>query len=359
VLVDLKRRALAFPDLTAPSLGGDLLQRFTEPERWKACTDCIARAACPIRGNAEQLRTEDARQAVAELLLTSHLRRRRRATVRDVRSAFGWLITGDLSCEAVHEEHKQGRDPGAGSKRRASDLAFVVDSGDYLIQEWSELDPADLPAPGAARAARARRDLVPDVAAVEHDLMARLKRALFFGGWSAPGIRDEVRSYRHLAEYVAAVHEPEPALPRLLLGLSRVLSFVGYRDPHLALRDRAFDDPSVRAIVVVKELPAGEFTLEAATVRSSYVESFPDQLTMRHRSGAGLRITLDTAELLLRAADGEILGDMASAAVRQEVLGFGNRLRLQPARSVRIIDGSGRSVTAAVAADGRIVREAR
>jgi len=357
VLVDLKRRALALPDLGGRSLGGDILQLFTDSSRWTICGGCSARTVCPIRRNAEQLRTDKARSAVAELLLTSHLRRRRRATVRDVRSAFGWLITGDLSCEEVHDEHVKGQDPGAGPNRRASELAFASHSGDYLIQEWSELDPADLPAPAAARAARARRDLVPDLAVVQHDAVARLKRALFFGEWSVPGERDEARSYRHLMEYIHALREPELALPRFLLGLSRVLSFVGYNAPRLALREQLFNDPSVRAIVVVKEFPAHNFTLRSASVRSSYVESFPDRLVLRHHSGAVLQITLDTAELLLRAADGEIFGDTGSAAVRQEVASFGNKLRLQPAYSVRIIDGSGRSVTA-VASDGRIVREA-
>jgi len=358
VLVDLKRRALALPDHGGQSLGGDVLALFTEPDRWADCTGCVARTACPIRGNAERLRAGGAREAISELLLTSHLRRRRRATVRDVRSAFGWLITGDLSCEDVHQEQERGQDPGVGPNRLASDLAFAADSGDYLVQEWAELDPAGLPAPGAARAARARRDLVPDLAAVEYDVMAHLKRALFFGEWPVAGARHEVRGYRYLAEYLDALREPGLALPRVLLGLSRVLAFVGYRDPHLALRDRAFDDPAVRAIVVVKELRTEEFTLEPATLGSSYVESFPDQLVLRHDSNARLTITLDTVELLLRAADGEVLGDTASAALRQEFEGFGNRLRLQPARSVRIIDGSGRSVTASVA-DGRIVREAR
>ena len=139
-----------------------------------------------------------------------------------------------------------------------------------------------------------------------------------------------------------------------------MLAFVGYQDEgHLALRDRAFDDPAVRSIVVVKELPAAEFRLVSVTGAAPYVESFPDQLELRHSpSGARLRITLDTAELLLRSADGEILGDTASAALRQEIQSFGDRLRLQPARTVRIVDGAGSSVTATATADGRIVRGA-
>ncbi|GAA1276109.1 protein kinase [Pseudonocardia aurantiaca] len=360
VLVDLKRRALALPDLDGPAVGADILTSLTALHRWEVCGGCAARSACPIRGNAERLRSERARRAVAELLLTSHLRRRRRATVRDVRSAFGWLITGDLSCEAVHAEMKAGQDPGGGARRRASDLAFDPESGDYLVQEWSELDPAGLAAPAAARAARGDRTLLPDLSAVGEQEMAHLKRSLFFGEWGEAQARQEVRSYRYFDEYLAALDAPGAALPRILLGMSRVLAYAGYEDDTcLALRDRVFEDEAVRAIVVIKELPASAFSLVTTTSASGYVESFPDQLELRHHNGARLRITLDTAELLMRAADGEILGDSGSAALRQEIEGFGNRLRLQPARSVRIVDGAGSAVRATIDADGRIMREAR
>ncbi len=357
VLVDLKRRALATPDLDGPALGANVLSSLVALHRWEVCGGCEAREVCPIRRNAEQLRTGQSRRAVSELLLTSHLRRRRRATVRDVRSAFGWLITGDVSCDTVHDEVEQGRDPGR--DRRAFDLAFDARSGDYLVQEWAELDPAELPAPAAARAARGRRELVPDLAGLDVEGMTHLKRALFFGAWSVAGTRrQEVRSYRHLEAFLDALQNPERGLDRFLLGVSRVLAFVGYRDQgHLALRDRVYDDPAVRSIVVVKELPAAEFRLVSAASAAPYVESFPDRLELHHLpSGARLRITLDTAELLLRSADGEVLGDVASAALRQEIQGFGDRLRLQPARTVRIVDGAGSSVTATVAAGGRIVR---
>ncbi|QYN37775.1 protein kinase [Pseudonocardia sp. DSM 110487] len=355
VLVDLKRRALALPDLDGPALGANILSSLTALHRWEICKGCEAREVCPMRANAEQLRAGRARRAVSELLLTSHLRRRRRATVRDVRSAFAWLVTGDTSCDAVHDDVENGLDPAAG--RRAFDLAFDAGSGDYLVREWAELDPAVLPAPGAARAARGRRDLVPDLASLDTTAMTGLKRSLYFGAWDGAGARPEVRSYRYLDDYLHALSDPGAALPRMLLGVSRVLAFVGYPDEGtLALRDRVFDDPAVRSIVVIKELPASEFELRAATAAAPFVESFPDQLELRHRSGARLRITLDTAELLFRSADGEVLGDSASAALRQEIEGFGNRLRLEPARRVRIVDGSGSSVVAEVAAGGTIVR---
>ncbi|MGI5132961.1 protein kinase domain-containing protein [Pseudonocardia sp. CA-107938] len=357
VLVDLKRRALALPDLDGRSLGVNVLSELTVLHRWEVCSGCEVREVCPIKRNAELLRAGQARRTVSELLLTSHLRRRRRATVRDVRSAFGWLITADRSCEEVHDDVESGRDPGPG--RQAFDLAFDAASRDYLVQEWAELDPATLPAPALARAARTNRRVVPDLAGLDIDTMTHLKRAALFGAWPVPGAEHEVRSYRHLPAFLDALADPATGLTRILLGVSRVLAFVGYQDEgHLALRDRVFDDPAVRSIVVVKELPATEFRLIGLTGAAPFVESFPDQLELRHlRSGARLRITLDTAELLLRSADGEILGDLASAALRQEIQGFGDRLRLQPARTVKIVDGAGSSVTATATPDGRIVRE--
>lgn len=358
VLVDLKRRALALPDLDRPSLGADVLSSLTVLHRWEVCGGCEVREACPIKRNADLLRVGQARRTVSELLLTSHLRRRRRATVRDVRSAFGWLITADRSCDDVHDDVEAGRHPGLG--RQAFDLAFDPGSRDYLVQEWAELDPAALPAPALARAARGNRELVPDLAGLDATAMTHLKRAALFGAWAVHGAAHEVRSYRHLPAFLDALAEPDTGLARFLLGVSRVLAFVGYQDGgYLALRDRAFDDPAVRSIVVVKELPAAEFRLVSVTGAAPFVESFPDQLELRHTaSGARLRITLDTAELLLRSADGEILSDTASAALRQEIESFGDRLRLQPARTVRIVDGAGSSVTATATADGRIVRGA-
>jgi hypothetical protein len=201
---------------------------------------------------------------------------------------------------------------------------------------------------------------VPDLSGLDAGAMTGLKRQLFFGAWTVPGGRQEVRSYRHLDTYLEALRDPASALLRVLLGVSRVLAFVGYREEgRLALRDRVFDDPTVRSIVVVKELPASQFELVRTTGSAAFVESFADQLELLHTpSRARLRITLDTAELLLRSADGEVLGDTASAALRQEISGFGDRLRLEPASSARIVDGAGLAMTVAVAAGGRIVGRA-
>ncbi|MFD3593189.1 protein kinase [Nocardia sp. NPDC058640] len=353
ILVDLKRRALATPK--GVGLAGHILELFTEPDRWSVCVTCTARESCPMRSNAIALRAPATVTAVTELVLTSHLRRRRRATVRDVRSAFAWLITGDLSCEQVHTALDREQDPLVDANMLPH-LTFGGGSPDYLLQEWGELDPGELATPGAVRSARTRADLVPDPHQVTAAQTKRLKRALFLGMWGTASDRLETRGYRYIDDYLAALTDTANSLPRFISGLSRVLGYVGYADGDLALRDQAYSSDAVRAIVVIKELSISEFSLAVEGNGSDYLESFRDQLILRHSSGVALRINLDTAELLLRAADGEILGDLASEAIRQEIVGFGNRLRREPAAAVRVIDGSGRSLRA-VATDGRIVRE--
>lgn len=357
-IVDLKRRSLASPQLTEPDgLSGRILELLVAPARWSACEGCASFTVCPMRNNAEALRDQPAREAVNELILTSHLRRRRRATVRDVRSALAWLVTGDRGCREVHGEREAGLDPREGGGRMLYDLAFDG-ADDYLVREWSEIDPAAVAAPAVEREARARQDLVPDLGVFDGRAAGALQRRLFFGAWSTPeATRADVRAYRYLPDYSSALRDTDgTGQVRLLLGLSRVLGMPGYVGPGLAVRDRAFDERISTGSAVVKELPADEFTLRPVGTQGPYAESFPDALQLRHTSGSTLVITLDTAELLFRVADGEILGDLASASVQQEIFGFGNGLLLSPSTAVRIVDTTGRS-TRVVRDGARIVRE--
>ena len=62
-------------------------------------------------------------------------------------------------------------------------------------------------------------------------------------------------------------------------------------------------------------------------------------------------LTLDTIELLLRCADGELLGDSGSLTMKREIEGFAAELRRQPSRAVRIVDPTGHGVGAVVEQD--------
>ena len=152
LLVDMKRRCLVGSRPDEPSLFSGILDRFLDPERWKACTHCAARRECPIWANVRSLGDPGLREPISRrlhrLILAMHLRRERRATVRDLRSALAFLITHDCGCETVHQERAKGQWPLADISRYYFNAVFDG-SGvpDLLLDEWQQLDPSLVPAP--------------------------------------------------------------------------------------------------------------------------------------------------------------------------------------------------------------------
>jgi serine/threonine protein kinase len=359
VLVDLKRRTLAPRPGNQPSLAGQILDRFTCEDRWAACDGCLSRDVCPMRRNAEVLRGP-AKTAVEELVATSHLRRQRRATFRDVRSALAWLITGDRSCEDVHEAREKGMNLSRGEDALVEDLAFDKRSADYLVREWLALDPAGTVAPDAERAARADRTIVDEPTKFTARDRELVQRRLYFGTWTAPGLgRATVRAYRHFDAFDGVLldgtaEQVEELHSRLLLGLSRLLGAPGYRGTELAVADQA----SGGTWAVLKQIKADRFTLEPARYPSAHIESRPDALLLCHtESGLALALTLDTFEVVLRVADGDLIGDGSADSVRQEIEAFAAALRRSPTDSVTIVNPAGTPWQATVADSRQITLE--
>ena len=80
---------------------------------------------------------------------------------------------------------------------------------------------------------------------------------------------------------------------------------------------------------------------------AEYLEASPDKLTLRHvATGIELGLSLDSFELLWRAAEGEVLADSYSDAFIKEVEGFASQLRDVRSTSVSVIDPIGSAVLA-------------
>ncbi|MFB9408338.1 protein kinase domain-containing protein [Dactylosporangium matsuzakiense] len=342
-VVDLKQRALA--DLDRQGLAAAIVDTFVADRRWEVCASCTSREVCPIRKNAAALQA-NARESVVELILISHLRRRRRATFRDVRSAIAWLITGDLTCGEVHRARSAELDLSRDPSRLLANLAFDRQCGDYLVQEWTDMDPALVAAPDIERAARMDRSLVPDPAIFDYRAAAAAFRGLYMGTWfsNGPATRDRVRAYRYLPTFIDMLRDPagRPHLERLLLGASRLVGAPLFANDGLAIREGDLSS----GWAVLKAIPANQFSLRSNGRGRGYVESIPDRLTLQHEAGPSTPLTLDSVELLLRAADGEILNDVHSDSVRQELDGFAAQLRRQSATVVQIIDPAGSTAVA-------------
>jgi hypothetical protein len=142
-------------------------------------------------------------------------------------------------------------------------------------------------------------------------------------------------------------NDPIATRERLLLGISRLLGAPGYRSPGLAFGVGAGDS----SWAILHAIESEAFTVHVADATHPYVETMADLLELRHESGAArltLTLNLDTAEMILRAADGELVDDPASDAIRQEIDAFVGQLSRHPSKAAHIVDSSGSVTTATI-----------
>ncbi|MCK5716927.1 MAG: hypothetical protein KAH77_05505, partial [Thiomargarita sp.] len=145
-IVNLKERTLIDLELgpehnTESSLFDKLLLLFTDKQHWEICHTCASQSDCPIFANARALGFSDTAQQSRTRLKTffaiSHLRRHRHNTMRDVRSALSFIITGNWNCQSVHDNIGV---PVALQEKRYFNSIFSAK--DDTLQEFIELDPA-------------------------------------------------------------------------------------------------------------------------------------------------------------------------------------------------------------------------
>ena len=172
-------------------------------------------------------------------------------------------------------------------------------------------------------------------------------RAVYFGApVSAEISRGDVRAYRYLPEFLDMLggNDAEHTRDRLLLGISRLVGAPGYRSQALAFGVGAANS----SWAILHTVDGESFAARVADAGHQYVETIPDILVLEHVSHARLTLALDTAETILRAADGEIVNDPASDAIRQEIDAFVGQLSRHPSTLAQIVDSSGSVTTATI-----------
>lgn len=373
LVIDLKKRALVGLDPSAHSLASRILGSLTDPSRWATCDRCSARHACPIVFNARSFSnvTGDSSTwlALHRLLLATHLRRERRVTVRDLRSALSYLITHDLSCEEVHQEIGDGRSPSADVSRLYFCAAFEGTSGDELLDTWQALDPGEVPSPDLERHLHFHRhvDQLGKVRELMIDLPDRreppgepggdgservsyLKRRFFFEG-DASHVSEldlplpvELLPYRYLQAFIEGLQEPaaQELLTSVLRGISRADGAPpGERGSHLSLTASESSDTGVS---VIKRFVREDFSVASDSADRRYVQCVPDRLQLQHRGGsARLDIGLDLFEYVSRTADGQLPGAQEQGALLEDLRSFKGRLLAYPSTEVVLVEGSQRA----------------
>ncbi len=386
-LVDLKQRALvALPGQQQQSLFRKVLKSLVAREHWKICHDCAARTVCPIYHNAQTLHENRAQQRLEHLLLLTHLRHQRHITMRDLRSALAYLITGNLSCRDVHQA-RQSEDGGAALIERACwQSAFApAESHDELLRDLSMLDPARFPQPHLDRFLHFHhgpqdallrcklvvdgKDLPLQLFQTEKDWLAAWKRRLYFYGprldqeYDRPDLPDvrwlDLLPYQHALQYLTLLkgeqEEREKTLARLALGIMRSDGIsADLPEGHISVVVRASEE---QQLMILKLFPLEQFVLEpVGTGHLEVIETLPESLVLRHRSGTPrLEISLDLFELLLRLAGGLQSEAPELQPLLEDLRHFKHALLLMETRDLVLIE-NGRRLHRLTQRAGKVVR---
>ena len=341
-VVDLKKRSFVnLPNSENDSVFRRVLQRLVLEERWSVCERCVAKTTCPLRNNALALRKPRVVQRLEYLFLLSHLRRQRHMTMRDLRSALSYLITGNKSCEQVHEARHEA-DAGASLVRISYwQSAFApIEQSDESLTDLMQLDPARFPHPHLDRflhfhqttqdAGQRRllftdkKDLSPQRFRNETEWIAAFKRRAYFDAGKTATVTEDghdshalpmvrwlrLLPYQHSEHFMMLLggrldkEEMQNLREELALGILRsdgVMEDVP--EGKLSVKVSASEE---QQLVILKQLPLEDFELNVEySHETEMVERLPEMVVLQHRSGtARLEINLDLFELLMRMADG-------------------------------------------------------
>ena len=335
VVIDLKNRSVV--DLRGKGLIVDSIDSLTQESIWTSCKNCALQNLCPINSNRQKIGQSVAKSRIAELTLETYLKRNERPNFRRIRSAIGYLITGDKSCSQIAEMANSGETEF--DQLRLHNLAFDYKSGDILIDSWNGYDPALRISPKLRLWISSK---IQDNAASElvNDIYSNFARQIFFGfspDFSGE-IVPEISAYSHLNSYRDYLSGKRKDLTMILQGLSK-LSGVHMPYRHgLAVSEVG----KGTGWAVIKLIPQSEFEIRVDFDSSEYFDTTPESLTLLHtKTNLNFRMNIDAFELISRAEQGEIFNDFATGAIRFELAAFATRLLRAPVTEAFLMDPSG------------------
>jgi len=363
--IDLKQRAfVGLPDAETQSTFQQVLAKLVDPDRWTSCQACAARAVCPLLHNATRLRHPQISQRLETLLLLVHLRRQRHITMRDLRSALAYLITGNRSCTDVHAAY-QSADGGAGLiAYHYWQSAFApLEQADEVLQDLRALDPVRVSLPQLDRFFSARMraeqgvqrsqlfvpeladDLGPQRFLDVQDWLDALKRRLFFES-NDPIINgltwQQLLPYSYASTFIDLLARVRPLSTTIS---ARIASGIWRSDnvntelPPGRL-NLVIDHSEAQRMIVAKEFSLDDFGLSLQQPQGAdVIEAIPEGLVLENRSGTPkLIITLDLFELLMRLADGFNAYTPELQPLLEDLVPFKSSLLLDTAKSLVLIE---------------------
>ncbi len=351
-IIDLKART--YTSLAGNGILDKTIEKLTNIERWDDCSSCSCRKMCPIVANRNKLTNPKCVDRISNLFTLNQLRGAKRPNMRQVRSAIAFIITGDKSCEDIHELSKSTISSESLDKLQLERLLFEQDTEDDLILGIRELDPALQVSPSL------RQKIVSEsiVARTRENFSRRyrnLSRQISLGLEQDLEIVEDIQLYKYGRLFTDYLRGEEKSLEPLLLGLSRVSgNHLSYQNG-LAITESSEDSGWSFA----KVIPEESFSLKIAIQKSEYLETIPEYLMLIHNeTKLSFSINLELFELILRCANGEFFVDNSSAALRLSVMTFQRRLLRTPLSELLAISADG-SATKIGLSDNKIVLQAK
>ncbi|GHO82264.1 protein kinase domain-containing protein [Dictyobacter formicarum] len=383
-LVDMKQRAfVSLPGEDEHSIFQPMLARFVQPQHWTICESCSAQDICPIRKNALALKKKAVASRLEYLFLLIHLRRQRHITMRDLRSAVSYILTGNKSCQDIHDLN-EGTEIGTSLTNLAywQNIFMSNNTHDELLEDIASLDPARFARPHLDRFLhfhqlesdalvrrqifRDKQDIAPQRFKSTTDWMAAAKRRLYFEAAPSkpeaglPEIKwKNLLPYRYAARFIDLLNDridPEAVLKNLALGLLRSDEvFEDVPDDKLSVKVSA---SAAQQLVVLKQLPLDDFELiVSAPQHTQLIETLPEMVVLQHKSGTPrMEITLDLFELLIQLASGLQPNAREYASLLEDLKPFKNALLLRETQELILIESEFRTHHIAQR-DGKIIRE--
>ncbi|GCE27574.1 protein kinase [Dictyobacter alpinus] len=383
-LVDMKQRAfVSLPGEEEHSIFKPMLSSFVKPQHWTICESCSAQDICPIRKNAIALKKKVVANHLEYLFLLIHLRRQRHITMRDLRSAVSYILTGNKSCQDIHDLN-EGTEIGTSLTNLAYWQNIFMDNNthDELLDDIASLDPArfarphldrflhfhqlESDAPIRRQLFRDKQDLAPQRFKSTADWMAATKRRLYFEAAPSkpetglPEIKwKNLLPYRYATRFIDLLDEsvdPDAVFKNLAIGLLRSDEiFEEVPDNKLSVKVSASIE---QQLVVLKQLPLEDFELIVSTpLNTQLIETLPEVVVFQHKSGMPrMEITLDLFELLIQLASGLQPTAHEYAPLLEDLKPFKNALLLRETQDLILIESEFR-IHKIVQRHGKIVRE--
>ncbi|MFI7647019.1 protein kinase [Micromonospora sp. NPDC049460] len=384
VVVNLNRRSLLAPTSELQeSIFDRLLIRLTDERYWSACGGCALERTCYARHNALTFAHPTAgpqiRERLRDLYRLADLRGRLHMTMRDLRSAFAYMLTSGRDCASIHQLYAANETETILDSYYFTSYAGPSGGQDRLLRLLREVDLASAPAPALDRqldylgpaAGRAlvtvdgrgdqdqrllarlaehlTRSSAPDQdeRAAHRRYVAAARRRFYFESLDQRRSRN-LLPYRGADRLLTLLKNPESVGERLDELVDAINRSEGLTDPRqlgdvLALRLRQVPGETIRSY---RLFPKERLALSVSDEPSNpYLEGQPDAVVLRYHGEVGhraqLRIRLDLFELLHRLGVGYLPGEADQQGLYLGLTIFKNELSAAPYQEILLASALG------------------